>query len=98
MKQERWRQIDELLDAALERDPKERAAFLDEACAGDEALRQEVEALLASDEHAESFIQTPVLEVAGALLAKAEPAARVGKIIGHYKVLLPLGAGGMGEV
>ena len=47
MSDERWTIVDRLFDAALEREPHERAAFLDEACADDEALRREVESLLA---------------------------------------------------
>jgi len=47
MTPERWRQIDRLYQAALERDATEREAFLDKACAGDEELRREVESLLA---------------------------------------------------
>jgi hypothetical protein len=39
MKPERWKQIDKLLSEALEMDLDKRAAFLDEACAGNEALR-----------------------------------------------------------
>jgi len=49
--------------AALERDtPRERSAYLNEACGGDAALRQRVEALLVSHEHAGSFLRTPVPE------------------------------------
>ena len=47
MTPERWQQIQELYHAALKREPSQRAAFLKEACAGDEALRREVESLLA---------------------------------------------------
>src|SRR5581483_107414 len=50
MTPERYQQIGELCETALELEPGERAAFLDRACAGDEALRQEVESLLAADE------------------------------------------------
>ena len=42
MKPERWRQMEEVYHAALERDAGERASFLDEACAGDEADRKSV--------------------------------------------------------
>ena len=52
MKPERNRQIDKIFQAALAHDPSKRAAFLAEACAGDPALRKDVEALLASDEQA----------------------------------------------
>src|SRR6267143_742250 len=46
---QRWKEIDDIFAAALEREPAERAAFLNEACAGDEVLRNEVESLLAHD-------------------------------------------------
>ncbi|HEY8461816.1 MAG TPA: GAF domain-containing protein, partial [Blastocatellia bacterium] len=67
MDSERWRQIDRLLEAAMDRDPEEREAFLAAACAGDESLRREVESLLRSDEAAGSFIEEP----AAALVAEA---------------------------
>ncbi len=54
MKPERWQQIDQVLEAALERDRNEWAAFLDQACAGDEELRREVESLLRAHEQAGS--------------------------------------------
>lgn len=57
MKPEHWRQLDELFHSALEREPGERAAFLDDACARDESLRKQVEALLAAHEQAGSFIE-----------------------------------------
>ena len=48
MKAERWQQINDLFQSAAERAPEERAAFLDKACHGDEALCREVESLIAS--------------------------------------------------
>jgi hypothetical protein len=56
MTPDRWQQIDALLDLALEQEPSQRAAFLVEACAGDEVLRQEVETLLVAYEQAGSFL------------------------------------------
>jgi len=47
MTPERWKQIDDLAQSALERENDERAAFLDEACAGDDALRGDVESQIA---------------------------------------------------
>src|SRR5581483_1038457 len=90
MTPERYQQIGELCETALELEPGERAAFLDRACAGDEALRQEVESLLAADEQAGNFIAVPALELAAGTMA--------GERIGHYRVLSLLGKGGMGEV
>jgi len=40
MNSERWKQIDSLLQAALERPPEERHTFLRQACSGDEALER----------------------------------------------------------
>ena len=61
---ERWRVVKDLFDATLARLPEERARFLERACVGDEALRNEVESLLASDEEAKSFMETPAVAVA----------------------------------
>jgi serine/threonine protein kinase len=92
-----WHQIDAIFQAALERDPSNRAAFLDEACAGDSAVRAKVEALLASDEQARSFIELPVLEPISREKAEARWQEADG-VIGPYKVISKLGAGGMGEI
>lgn len=70
MTPERHQQIGHLYHDALELDPEQRAAFFDRACAGDEALRKEVESLIASHEQAEGFIEAPALDVAAELLAE----------------------------
>ena len=63
MTPQRHRQAGELYHAALERPARERAAFLAEACGGDEGLRREVESLLAAeDDGVRSFLETPALE------------------------------------
>jgi hypothetical protein len=54
---ERWRQIDRLLELALEQESEQRADFLAKTCAGDEELRREVEALLKAHEQTGSFIE-----------------------------------------
>src|SRR5262245_32589160 len=98
MNPERWRQIDQLLDAAMERRPEERAAFLAVACADDESLRLEVESLLRADEAAESCIEEPGVELAAERIAEQPLPELAGQSISHYKVLSRLGSGGMGEV
>ena len=98
MKPERFDQVDQILQAALERDRPEREAFLDEACAGDTVLRSEVEALISSDEKAGSFIETPAFEVAAEIMAGEQSKIVAGQAIGPYRVASSLGAGGMGDV
>src|SRR5262249_17451599 len=95
---ERWKQIEKLYTAALECDARGLDAFLDQACAGDEALRREVESLLACQAEAESFIEAPALEVAARLLADEQADSARKRRIGPYKLGVKLGAGGMGEV
>ncbi len=98
MKPERWRQVDQLFQAALERAPEERAAFISEACHGDDSLRREVEALLAADGEAESFIEAPAYAVAAPLIVEDDTQSLLGKNIGHYQIISLVGKGGMGEV
>ena len=66
---ERRQRVEDLCDAALDRDARERAAFVAAACGHDEALRQEVEALLAHAQTAEGFLAAPIGEVAAHVLA-----------------------------
>lgn len=99
MKPERWQQVEQLYHAALQRDENERAAFLADACKGDDALRREVESLLAYEDQAEHFIESPAIDVAAKMMADDQSAAvAMGQQINHYKIVGPLGAGGMGEV
>ncbi len=98
MKPERWQQLDQLFQSALGRAPAERATFLDQACAGDESLRKQVEALLAAHVEGGSFIESPALQVEARSLALEQDQSAVGKTIGHYKIISSIGVGGMGEV
>ena len=97
MTPERWQQVKEIFQAALDRAPDDRSAFLADACHRDELLRQEVESLISSHEKDGSFIDSPAYEAAAEILTTSgEPI--VGQTVGHYKILSPLGKGGMGEV
>jgi hypothetical protein len=92
MTPERWKQIEKIYHSTLQREPKEQAVFLDQACQGDEELRREVESLLAVEPQVDSFIEAPALGV------RARGQSLVGQELGPYKILSWLGAGGMGEV
>ena len=99
MKAERWQQVERVYESALAKDASERASFLEDACAGDDALRQEVESLLAYQERSEDFIESPALDVAAKLIAMQKSTTAVsGQMINHYKIVAAIGAGGMGEV
>ena len=90
MTPERWQQIRDLLEQALELAPEQRVALLDRSCASDPSLRQEVEVLLAaSDDVRSSFLQSST-----SLRVTLTPRTK----LGEYEVKSLLGAGGMGEV
>src|SRR5215204_2161432 len=97
MTPERWRRVEELFHAALGRDGAERAAFLAEACAGDEALRREVERLVAAHEQDGSFIDSPAYADTQ-LLVDRQAVLNAGQRLGPDKVIGHIGSGGMGEV
>ncbi|HYJ47458.1 MAG TPA: protein kinase, partial [Pyrinomonadaceae bacterium] len=98
MTTKRWQLIKELFHSALEREPGERPGFLASACAGDEAIRREVESLIEAHEAEGEFIDLPAYEAAAGWLAGQGPMSLAGQQINHYRILEELGAGGMGEV
>jgi serine/threonine protein kinase len=95
---DRWQQISQLYHDVLTRDESQRTGFLDAACAGDAALRQEVESLLAHEDTAERFMGEPALEVVANVLGGEQRESLAGRQIGAYQIRSLLGAGGMGEV
>ena len=96
MTPDRWQQITSIFQAALDRPSGERAAFVNERCAGDEELQREVQDMLSSHEQASGFIEEPAMNVAARLTPNGS--SLVGKLISHYRVLSLVGSGGMGEV
>ena len=97
MQPERWRTCLDLFQAAIERPPNERAAFLRGTCDGDEELRRNVELLLKHHDEAGDLFAAPAFAVAPELLVD-DPDARIGKHLGHYRIDAILGLGGMGVV
>src|SRR5262245_24248493 len=103
MTSDRWRRIEQIYEAAMQRAPSERSVFLESACGDDQALRRDVERLLAANEKAGDFLASPAWEVApGGLVSQTMSVDRdtslAGRQIGCYTILSPLGRGGMGEV
>src|SRR5215467_7484726 len=98
MTPERWQQVKQVFQSAIERPPDERAAFLARACAGDPKLRSEVESLISSHNQAGDSIEVLAAEAATQIIADDDANSIIGKRIGHYTVLGYIGSGGMGEV
>lgn len=97
MTPERWQQIKNVFNSALEYEPAQRPSFLLEVCDNDAALRQEVESLLAAHEKDGSFIDSPAYESPAGLVMN-EPTLKPGQIVDSYKITSFIGGGGMGEV
>lgn len=98
MTPERWEQITEIYHSALELDSSEQKNFLEKVCAGDDRLRREVESLLAADAEAGDFIAEPIVKNAASVLKIETELSLEGKKLAHYRIVSPIGAGGMGEV
>ena len=107
MTPDRWQRVEQLYHAALEHSAAERPDFLQTACAGDDALRRNVESLLAADHGSDEFMQSLPDDLVPRILAAdspppdSSPSAPSGPIpaaIGAYRILRLLGAGGMGAV
>jgi serine/threonine protein kinase len=92
----RWKKVKEIFHEALRHEPSQRDGFLDESCDGDTHLRIEVESLLISFNEAETFLEEPIL------LRSSDRATQWqftnDEVISHYRIVEPIGAGGMAEV
>jgi serine/threonine protein kinase len=100
MDAQRWRTIQTIFEEALECSPESRAMILERACAGDPALRAEVEKLLHynDDVQRQEFLSPLTVSVKSQLPASESPDSLVGRTLGHYRIQKRLGGGGMGNV
>ena len=97
MQTDRWNQIEEIFQAALDCEPAQRSALLDSACGDDQELRVEVEALLHSHDQSPS-IAASAFDDGMRLLEHQAERLREGQRIGPYLVIREIGRGGMGSV
>jgi serine/threonine-protein kinase len=96
---ERFRQVDQLFDAALDRPPHQRDAFLAEACGADRGLRDRLQALLAAYDRSTDFMQSPAVALGAELFDDSLGAApAVPEFAGPFRIVRELGHGGMGVV
>ena len=97
MTPERWQQLDTLFRSALQVDEARRAEFLEQSCAGDSELFEELQSLLDADHQAGDSLEQAVAAEA-ARMEHRDLASREGEVIGAYEVVRLLGKGGMGTV
>ena len=95
---EQWEQLREMFRVAIEHEPQQRAAYLDQACDHNPALRAEIESLLASHDHANDFIEMPAFANTLKVITELPVEQLAGQRIGQYKIIREIGRGGMGTV
>ena len=98
MPDSKWDEVERIFHAALAVEAGLRSKVVEELCAGDRALFQEVASLLAQHESDPGFLDDAPLSQSGGLGRQAPPALKKGDRLGPYEIVSGLGAGGMGEV
>ena len=98
MTPERWHRVEEVLQAALDRPPADRAAFLNEACAGDDELESETSSMIAAYDEANDFFAEPAMARDARVIINGDTQMHPGREVGPYQIIRHIGSGGMGEV
>lgn len=102
MSPERWQQIEEIFQIALDMSPREQRDYVDKASGNDAELKSEVAKLLSQFEEASSFIEQPLYDQsqAGVLAAlmNDDEDPMLGSLVGSYRIEREVGRGGMGAV
>ncbi len=98
MTPERWHRVEEVLQAALDRAPEGRSAFLLEACLGDEELRRETTSLMQAYEVSAEFLEEPAISQDAQVFLDHDEHRRIGQQIGPYEIIQRIGSGGMGDI
>jgi len=98
MTPDRFQKAKQIYSSVLEREPAQRETYLSEACAGDEALRKEVESLLGCRTEAQEFFKAPAVQAGAKALARESAIDFTGRSVSHYAVIEKIGEGGMGVV
>src|SRR5215469_4654436 len=105
MDSHRWRELDNLLQQALERRAEERDAFLRDIALRDATLERELRALLSLEGDAATFLETPAMEVAARVLSGEQSGdgqettgPQLETQVSHYLLVERIGGGGMGVV
>ena len=108
MTPERWKQIEDVFQAAIDLPSGERQKFIAVACAGDEDLREQVEVLITQSDEAGDFIEAPAFAATGfrtvghssveTLMTESFDDPSIGRSVGAYRIVREIGRGGMGAV
>ena len=101
MTPERWRQVEEIFQAALDLSPGDRTRYVSEVCATDAELRRDVEVLLSQYDSAGELLEEPIygnteLNMLGSFVEEKDP--MIGRRLGSYRIDREIGRGGMGAV
>src|SRR5260370_39181124 len=100
MDAQRFQRVEQLYHEALEKPAAERSAFLEQACAGDEALRKDVASLI--DQSGEGLLDQPAWHAVSRYDSSNDAMdgmdSMIGRQIAHFEIVDRLGEGGMGAV